>query len=184
MDLEFRRNLLHLVMGTLIAAGILVMGKDYSLAFFSISLLVGILLSEYLVSHRVPLFSFFVDNFERQGQRPGKGVITFFIGALITVTLFDVQTAFLSVLIVAFLDSFATIFGKAFGKFKIYRKKTFIGFLSGYLSSLGVTVLFIPLPLAMAVCFTASLTEVFLTYDNVCIPLFSGLTLTILTVLI
>lgn len=184
MDLELRRNLFHLVMGVCLSVLVLVLGRFYSVLFFCVSLIIGVPFSFFLASHRVPFFSFLIDRFERPGEVIGKGAFEFFVGGLIVSVLFTVHVAFLSLLIVSFLDSFSTVFGRAYGRIGIYNNKTLMGSVAGFVSALVVTSLFIPFPLALAACLAGSVAEVFLQYDNVCVPLVSGFTLTMLIVLI
>lgn len=184
MDLELRRNLFHLVIGVAVAIFVAEVGRKISIMLFSIALISGLILSEILEDNRIPVFSFFIDKFERQGQKPGIGVLTFFAGSLATLIVFKLEIAFIAILLLAFIDSFATILGKAFGKIKIYGEKTLTGSLGGFIVGLAVAAPFLsPIQLIVA-CGAGSLSELLLPYDNLSIPLAVGVALGITTILI
>lgn len=180
ISLEFRRNLFHLTMGILIAFSILYVPREVAIIGFGTGLLLCVAISERLKVSNLPIFDLFVDKMEREGKRPGSGVITFFIGSLIAVSVFSTYIAFVSILLVAIIDSFTVIIGKRFGKIKIYKDKSLRGFLAGFLMGLMISVVLLPVHHAIIVCLAASLTELYIPHDNISIPVVSGTVLTLI----
>jgi len=183
MRKETERQIFHLVLGTLLASIILLLGKFYSLVLFGILLIVGIFLSELLNKGiKVQPFHWFVQRLEREKVRPGRGTLTFVLGSFIALVFFEPRTVFLSVLILAFADSFSTIVGKGIGAIKIYNGKTLEGFAGGFLASLFVVIPYLSMPVALVACFIASLTELLSPVDdNIIIPPLSSLIIYIMT---
>jgi len=177
MRKETERQIFHLVLGTLLACIILLLGKFYSLALFGVLLVIGIFLSELLHKGvRVQPFYWLIRRLERDGVKPGQGTLTFVLGSFIALVFFEPNIVFISILILAFADSFSTIIGRGFGRIKIYNKKTVEGFLGGFLASFLVTMLYLDVLVGFAVCMVASLTELLSPVDdNIVIPPLSSL---------
>ena len=172
MRKETERQIFHLILGTLLAASVMLMGKFYSLAFFGCSLIIGTVLSELLHrGYRVQPFHWFITRMERERVKPGRGTLNFFIGTFIALVFFDVQIVFASILILSFGDAFSTIVGKGIGRVKLRNKKTVEGFLAGFLASLIVVSPYLNIYIAVAACLAASLTELLSPVDdNIIIP--------------
>ncbi len=168
-------------MGTALACGILLSGESVSILALSGILLAGVTLSLLaLAGFRIPVVDWFLNRMERKNVRPGKGTINFFLGAYACLVLFGPYTAFVSVLILSFLDSFSTVCGMAFGRVRIRGKKTFEGTLAGFLSALAVSSLFLPVQTTLPACAASSLTELYSPVDdNILIPLVAGTVLTL-----
>jgi len=171
--------MVHLVVGSVLALGIVTFGKDTSLIAIAGILLAGLLISEIVRrGHKPPLVMWFLRRMERPGVRPGKGTINFFLGAFIALIFFDAQTVFLSVLILAFLDSFSTVGGLAFGRRKVYGKKTLEGSAIGFMAAFFVVGPYMNPFIAAAACLAATLTELFCPIDdNIAIPIVSAVTI-------
>ena len=123
MELEVKRNIVHLIFGTLVAVFILFSGKNVIWAFATL-VLFTIMMSELCKHHHVFLFSFLLKQMERTGAQPGAGVLYFFLGTFTALLLFPPQTVFISVAILSFLDSFSTMAGITLKGPKLYGKKT------------------------------------------------------------
>jgi len=183
MRKETERQIFHLVLGTLFASLILLLGKFYSLALFGTLIVIGVFLSELLHKGiRVEPFHWFVRRLERKKVRPGQGTLTFVLGSFIALVFFEPNIVFLSVLILAFADSFSTLVGRGIGVIKIYNGKTLEGFLGGFLASLFVVLPYLNAYVAIAVCLVASLTELLSPVDdNIVIPPLSSLIIYMMT---
>ncbi len=183
MRKETERQIFHLVLGTLLACIILLLGRFYSLALFGVLLIAGVFLSELLRKGvRVQPFHWLIRRLEREGVRPGQGTLTLVLGSFIALVFFEPRIVFVSVLILAFADSFSTIVGRGFGRIRIYNKKTIEGFLGGFLASFLVTLLYLDVAVGFAVCLVASLTELLSPVDdNIIIPPLSSLIIYMMT---
>jgi len=183
MRKETERQIFHLVLGTLLASVILLLGKFYSLALFGTLIVAGVFLSELLHKGiRVQPFHWFVRRLEREKVKPGQGTLTFVLGSFIALVFFEPSIVFLSVLILAFADSFSTLVGRGIGVIKIYNGKTLEGFLGGFLASLFVVLPYLNAYVAIAVCLVASLTELLSPVDdNIVIPPLSSLIIYMMT---
>lgn len=172
MRKETERQIFHLLLGTLLAALVLLMGKFYSLTFFGCSLVFGVFLSEFLRrGYKVQPFHWFIARMEREKVRPGRGTLNFFTGTFIALVFFDVRIVFASILILSFGDAFSTIVGKGFGRARLRNGKTVEGFLAGFLASLIVVLPYLSIYIAVAACLAASLTELLSPVDdNIVIP--------------
>lgn len=167
-------------MGIAIAFSILYIPRRIAILSFGIGLLLSVVISERLKICNLPVFDLFINTMERKDERPCKGVITFFIGSLIAVTVFSTYTAFISILLVSIIDSFTVMIGKRFGKIKLYKEKTFRGSLAGFIMGLLISSVLLPIHHAVVVCLACSLAELYLPYDNVSIPVVAGITLTLI----
>ena len=183
MRKETERQVVHLVLGTLLASVILLLGKFYSLVLLGTLIVAGIFLSELLNKGiRVEPFHWFVKRLEREKVRPGQGTLTFVLGPFIALVFFEPNIVFLSVLILAFADSFSTIVGKGIGTIKVYNGKTLEGFIGGFLASLFVVIPYLSMPAALVSCLVASLTELLSPVDdNIVIPPLSSLIIYMMT---
>ncbi|MEM0372726.1 MAG: hypothetical protein QXO69_02730 [archaeon] len=175
--LELKRNAFHLALGCALALMILSIEKTYSLVIFAAAIILGMILSELIVrGKKISVLDFFIRHFERENVRPGNGVLHFLTGAFISLAFFPKETVFVAVLILAFVDSFSTVFGTCYGRIKIRKNKTLEGFLAGFASCFIVTSFFIPLHVALVACLVASVVELYAFLDdNVLIPVATSL---------
>jgi len=170
---ELQRNIIHLILGVITAVIILKLSYNTSLILFGTLLIIGTITSEAILKGKKILFlNWFIKKFERKKVRPGLGVINFLIGAFLSLVFFTPKIVFLSILVLAFNDSFSTVIGISFGKHKIWGKKTLEGSIGGFLGTVLIMSFFIPsFTSVMIISLTATLIELFTTLDdNLIIP--------------
>jgi len=183
---ELFRQILH------IAVGISTVALLYYNILSSLSLLLliisGIIASFISKRKNLPLFNFFLIHLEREEQRktfPGRGLIFFFIGALLVIKLFPRDIAYASIMVLAFGDSISHIIGERFGQIKnIFNgnsKKLFEGTIAGALVGFLAAAIFVPFTQAFLGSFAAMIAEVIeIDFnqkpldDNVVVPLVAG----------
>lgn len=182
MRKEFERNLVHLLLGTLLALIVYFLEKDIALIFFGIMLIIGTILSEMIIRGKKIFFlNKFINEFERDIVRPGLGMLTFFIGVFISLVFFPSKAVFIGVLALAFNDSISTVVGIAFGKHKIWGKKTLEGSIGGFFGTMIIAVMFLPIETAIVISLATTLIELFAVLDdNVMIPPIVSLLITII----
>ena len=178
--------MIHLGVGLVLAA-LFYYDLLSPLALF-LSIIAGVLIS--IISKRVslPLFSFFLERFEREAQKksfPGKGMIFFFTGALLVVKLFPKDIALASIMVLALGDSISHIFGEEFGQTKnIFNgksKKLLEGTIAGTIAGFLGAALFVPTTeafLGAAIAMIAEVIKIDLNDntidDNIIVPLVAG----------
>ncbi len=186
--LETKRQLVH-ASGLLIAFYVLWAGQILSILTLGSSMLVVILVGEsYKRGLKINLLSKVIESAERPeviAERPGKGAILFFVGSLASIILFGMNLKIVSasIIILAMGDSASTLIGKNFGKHKIpYNKmKSLEGSVGGFVFAIMGAQIFVGLPLAILGALTAMLAESvpINVDDNITIPIFSGLAMTL-----
>jgi dolichol kinase len=183
MQREMERQVFHLVFGTAIAVLILFLGRFYSLALFGLCIITGIFISEVMHQGiRLPVFYWFIRRMERDKVKPGQGTLNFLLGIFIALVFFSIDIVFVSVLILAFADSFSTVVGKGIGSRRIYNKKSIEGFIAAFLASFLVTLPYLGAYVGLITCFMASLTELLTPVDdNIVIPPLASLIIYMLT---
>ena len=131
---ELYRQLIHLILGLIIAFAVIYFGKIIIYPLFII-LLIGIFLYFYLKNNYIPIISELLKFCDRNNEN-GKGAILYIVGLLLTLIIIpNIDAVFYSILIFAVGDSLATIIGMK-GKLKIkYFGKTVEGFLAFFISS-------------------------------------------------
>ena len=183
---ELGRQAIHLAMGIILA--LLVYLEVLSPLALFLAIVVGFLASIITKRVRLPIFSFFLDHFERDAPKksfPGKGMIFFFIGSLLVIQLFDKDIALAAIMVLALGDSFSHVWGAQFGQTKnIFNGRskkllegTIIGIIAGFLGAL----IFVPFSEALLGAAAAMVAEVikidFNDYtldDNLIVPLVAG----------
>jgi dolichol kinase len=194
--LEVRRQFVHIIVGVLIVA-------LYHFSFITkwhmfYILIGGISISLASKKYRIPLFAQGLDWFERDDIRkifPGKGVVFFFAGALLTMELFAKDIALAAIIILALGDSISHIVGRKIGTIKnIFNANslklmegTFAGILCGFFGAL----LFVHPVLAAAGAFCAMIAELIemrffgrMLDDNLLIPLVAGTVMHVIRLLV
>ncbi|MBS3116773.1 hypothetical protein J4421_04220 [Candidatus Woesearchaeota archaeon] len=183
---ETGRQLLHVGIGLL--TGLFIYLDILTPLALFLLIIVGLLASLLSKRIRLPLFSFFLDHFEREEQKkafPGKGVIFFFIGVLFAMKLFSKDIALAAIMILTLGDSVSHLVGERFGQIKnIFNgdgKKLLEGTLAGTMAGFLGAVLFVPAPEALLGSFSAMLVEVVkidlnenTVDDNLVVPLVAG----------
>jgi len=151
---------------------------------FSI-LLVGMLLSFLSTQYKLPLIHKSLCLFERKCNKslPGKGVLFFFAGALLSIQLFETNIALASIIILTFSDPTSHFIGKNFGKISssLNKKKKVEGTLTGILFGTFFANFFVPLWLAFIGSLFGMIAELMgmrmaeqEVDDNIIIPLVAG----------
>ncbi len=179
--LEVRRQLFHIFLGTAIL--ILLVLNILTVKILFIIFLSGLLLALLSLRFAIPFVSWFLDKFERRSVFPGKGALFFFLGSILSLSLFPRDVALASIAVLTFGDSFAPLFGIYFGRIRTrFNGRRYLeGFIIGFLAALAASYFFVPLIPALLGSFVAMAFEFlevrFRGYsidDNIFIPLISG----------
>lgn len=183
-NLELKRKIFHILTG--IIGLILIIYKIVTPLIIFIILTIGIFVSLLSLKFRIPLISWFLDNFERNKDKnrlPGRGIIFAVIGSLLALKLFDLNIALASITILTFADPISHLIGKVFGKTKspLNKTKNIEGHIAGALISSIFAMFFVSPILAIAGAITAMLFESTIIEiqkiqldDNLVIPLTAG----------
>jgi dolichol kinase len=156
---------------------------NYTSSRVAILAITGLLLLlleiEYVRLEHRPRIAEAIDGFLRKHEKTQLSSAVFLvISIIISFAVFDYWVAFLALSMAVFGDLFAAIFGRAFGKTKIYRNKTYVGTLAGLAANMIVGILTVPdlAVLFIPMAITASLFELFTRKmdDNLTVPLFAG----------
>lgn len=138
---ELRRKVFHVLLGAFFIA---VMDLLPDLMPIAIILLVaGTVLSMVHARRRLPVVGQILDRFDRPGDLlPGIGIITFFLGTLLSFLIFPKMVAIAGVAVMTFGDPMASIVGMSFGnhRYPLNSRKTIEGTLAFVLVSLAVLV--------------------------------------------
>lgn len=143
------------------------------------AILLVVLKIEYIrLEHKPKLVKIFEGLFREKERDHLHAVVFFFIACIISFAAFDYWIAVLAMLMTVFGDAFAALMGKFFGVTKIYRDKSYVGSLAGFLANVLVGFFVVPtLPwLFLTMAFVASLVEMFTGKldDDLMVPLFAG----------
>lgn len=185
-NLEARRGIFHILVG--IAFLLVVLFIPYGEIFLFFVFIFGIFLSFIASQFKIPGIYHFLCFFERECNKnfPGKGVIYFFLGSLLSLRLFEQNIAFASIAILTFADSISHFVGSNFGRTKssINRKKNIEGTIAGILAGTLFASFFIHPFLALVGSAAAMLLELAGIKmgkeeidDNLLIPLVAGTTM-------
>ncbi len=131
------------------------------------------------------LFNGMLRSHEIDGKLTGASYVL--IGSFISITIFPKEVAILALLFTAVGDTAAALYGRKFGKIKIWNK-TLEGSVAGLVACLIITLFFLQIPniIKFSGAFAAMLIELLPIKidDNLRIPLFSGFVMYILSILI
>jgi phytol kinase len=179
---EYLRKSIHLAFGLGISALMITLERDMLLILFSIALLIGFLISDAVTrGYRIFFISPMLDLVDRKDAIPGKGALFFLLSALISLTLFPLRIAFLSVLALSLVDGVATIAGRTWGRTKIARGKSLEGSFAGAFLAFGAFLFFLPFGQAALLAVFAAAVELFSPVDdNLVIPIAAGFFLQLL----
>lgn len=117
--LEIRRQIIHLIYGP-----VLISLYEYHIINLEIifgMIIGGIIMSLMIKKKRLSPIRWVLSHFERERHLenfPGKGILFFTIGTLISLILFDKNIAYASILVLSVGDSISNIIGRHFGKIK------------------------------------------------------------------
>jgi len=163
-----------------------------SLTLFVV-LIAGIITSILSKKYRIPLIYQFLKTFERKEtikSFPGRGTISFFIGCLLVLQLFEKNTALASIMILTLGDSISHLVGWHIGRRKnpLNCLKSVEGNIAGAIAgSLGAMFFVSPLHAVIA-SFTAMTAEAVeikmqerIVDDNITVPLVAGTVLHLLS---
>lgn len=185
--LELKRKILHMLIG--IAALFLIIYKIINPLIIFIILTIGVFVSLLSLRIKIPLISWFLDNFERDKDKnklPGRGIIFAVVGSLLALQLFETNIALASIIILTFADPISHLVGKAFGKTKspFDKTKNIEGHIAGAIISSLIAMFFVSPILAIAGAIIAMLFESIIIEiqkiqldDNLIIPLAAGTTM-------
>ena len=180
---EVGRKIIHLVI-LLVLVGYFAIeaqaGKQTALLTLVALLGIFLILEYFRLEHgwKMPLFSAFIRPKEQDRM---YGVIFFLSATIISLAVFDTTIALAALLMTAFGDMAAAIFGKKYGSTLIFKNKTIIGFFAGLITNVLVALIIvfatsinIYIPLIMA--FTAAGVETLADEldDNLLVPIFAG----------
>ncbi|MEM3412263.1 MAG: hypothetical protein QW735_00995 [archaeon] len=168
---EIWRNIIHLCVGYSIAFLALILNPFELLLILSLGILFGMLLSEICSERKILGISKILEILEREKVKPGEGAIYYLLGCFFAVAFFPKSIYFIGILTLAVEDSFSTVFGKYFGKTKIWKDKSLEGTVAGFISCFFILSLFIPIHTSLLISLIISLVEVFAPInDNLIIP--------------
>lgn len=181
---ELGRKITHMLIG--IAALLLLINNIITPLIIFIILIIGTLCSLLSLKYRIPIISFFLDNFERPEEKtklPGMGIILAVVGSLLALQLFERNIALASITILTFADPISHLIGKIFGRTKSFldKKKNIEGHLAGIIISSLFAMFFVHPILAFSWALVAMLFEAIIIEiqkveldDNLIIPLAAG----------
>jgi dolichol kinase/membrane-associated phospholipid phosphatase len=161
-ELELRRQLLHLIVGTILI--ILFISQLLTKEILLVVTLIGIFLSILCRFKNLPLITKVLNIFERDhdiNTFPGKGVVFMFLGTTITFYVFPPHIAMASLTILTIGDSLTHMVGKYLGSIKtpLNSHKNIEGFIMGALFSALFAAFFVPFPYALIASFIVMFIE-------------------------
>lgn len=181
---ELGRKIVHMLIG--IVALLLLINNIITPLIIFIILIIGTLCSLLSLKFKIPILSFFLDNFERPEEKtklPGVGIILAVVGSLLALQLFERNIALASITILTFADPISHLIGKLFGRTKSFldKKKNIEGHIAGAIISSLFAMFFVHPVLAFSGALTAMLFEAIIIEiqkvqlnDNLIIPLAAG----------
>ncbi|VVB72681.1 Uncharacterised protein [uncultured archaeon] len=144
-ELEFRRKLLHSLIGLFLLALLFFSGRDALLQFLGILLFAGSLMIVWMKDGRkIPVADWFEETFERDAVKfPGYGAFWYVLGSFIFVLLIPDAPKIAAMLIALALgDSASTIIGiKGSHHLPYNRRKTLEGSVAFFVFSLPVCLI-------------------------------------------
>ena len=188
MRTELRRQLVH-ASGIFIILSVIFLGKTISMILVGLIFLVLSIISYYrykemkiiwplrFLSKLEKHFETEVLKFERRGEFPLLGAITFFIGVLLSLLFFPEEIAIPAIAVLALADSASTLIGKEIGEHKlpINRKKSWEGSITFFIVT-GIILTFFTNPFkALLIAVLVTFVEMIPVDDNLTIPLTVGL---------
>jgi len=181
---EIRRQAFHICLG--LAILILLINNILNSLILFIILIAGILISILSKKFKIPIIYSFLNIFERKDTLktfPGKGTISFLIGCLLVLQLFEKDIALASIIILTFGDSVSHLFGWHFGRKKhpLNCLKSIEGNIAGGITGFLGAMLFVSPLFAFLASFGAMTAEVIelrmnnrIVDDNIIVPLVAG----------
>ncbi len=165
-----------------------------------LAILIGVSLIASLIStkYKIPGIYSLLRNFERPEylrKFPGRGVVFFLLGVLLSIILFEKNIALASIAILTFGDAVASFFNITHGKtqhpFAMSKRKLIEGSLAGTIAGFFASILFVNWKLALMGSIIGMIFEVMeikinnnQVDDNVIVPLAAGIAMTIFKIFI
>ena len=184
-NFEIKRQFFHLFFGIVIVVLLKFGLIDKWVLLYLI--IIGIIVSILSKRMKMPIIYWFLQNFERINDLekfPGKGVITYLIGAFLVTLFFPIDIAMPAILVLAFGDSVSHIFGIHYGKRKhlLNNKKFLEGSIAGFIAAFIGALVFLPWNEAFFAAFFAMMAEAIelklgrtQVDDNILIPLVAAI---------
>jgi len=181
---EVRRQAFHICLG--LAIIILLINNILNSLILFIILIAGILISILSRKFKIPIIYSFLKLFERKDilkTFPGKGTISFLMGCLLVLQLFEKNIALASIIILTFGDSVSHLFGWHFGRKKhpLNCLKSIEGNIAGAITGFLGAMLFVSPLTALLASFGAMTAEAVelrmnnkIIDDNIIVPLIAG----------
>lgn len=182
--LEIKRQLLHVLIGTVVLF-LLILNILTPLHLFLI-IIISSILSILSKNFRIPIVAWFLDNFERKKDRikfPGRGFISFFIGTLLAIKLFEPPIAYASIMVLTIGDTVSHLIGNHIGRTKhpLNSYKSLEGNIAGGIAGFIGAMFFVQPWLAAIGSFGAMTIEAIqfkmnntIIDDNIIVPLVCG----------
>ena len=188
---ELRRQAIH-VSGVIFAFMLVYLGTDITVSVIGTAIVVTIIIAIYrrsrkklfwplsMISILAKKVEAWVGRFERPGELPMTGAVTYGVGVLFTVLVFEPVIAVPAILVLAFGDATSTIIGRRWGKHKLFfnRYKSWQGSAAFFVACFIVLYFFVnpmkALGIAALVAVVESLPNI---DDNVSIPIATALLL-------
>ncbi len=186
--LELRRQAVHAV-GILSILPLLWFGRWIGAAVAGSVLAFFVIWSLWRHGKRRPPNGFetilesFTAKYERYGEKPLMGAVTFYIGATISILVFSEPVAAAAIAVLAIADSASTIVGHYLGRHKlpVNQKKSWEGSVTFWLSAFAVLLFFVSPLRAFETALIAMTIEALPRIDdNISVPLAVGLLLTLM----
>ncbi|MCG2718553.1 MAG: SEC59/DGK1/VTE5 family protein [Nanoarchaeota archaeon] len=189
-NLELRRQAFHLMFGFVIVS--LYMLNILTITNLTLIFFIGLVASLLSCKYNIPGVYWFLKNFEREKDiktSPGRGVLTYMGGAILTLILFEEKIALAAIMILAVGDSISHLVGKHFGKRKylVTSKKHLEGTVAGIFFASLVASLFVGSKMAFIGSLAAMIFESIemklgknIIDDNLIIPLVAGIVMSLL----
>lgn len=179
---EILRKLFHLMeLPVLLVYSYIHFVWDARVAILALTAMFLILLEvEYVRLEVRPRIPAIMSLFRPREKNNVTGTVFFIAATIIVFGAFDYSIAMLALLLTVFGDLASALVGIKFGKHKLFKKKTWEGFLAGLTMNLLVGFIFLPeFPLVfIPMAIVASVVELITNKldDNLTVPLFSGFT--------
>lgn len=186
MRKELSRKSVHILLGAFLFAPLFLLSFLEFVFFMFFFTVFSALFFLAVEMKAVPVFvSELVHFFERENHFTGKGALLFMAGVFLSAVLILLLGAsgkgqvILAAAIISLSlgDAFAAVFGRAFGKTRVFGSRTVEGSLAFFLSVFSVVFLLFGFEFAVVCAFAGSVTELLFEEDNLLIPLFISLLL-------
>lgn len=192
-ELEFRRQIMHLLVGVLFV--LLIYFNIFNVYIIFLILILGIILSIISKKIKIPFIYWMLKNFDRPSHIksfPGKGPLFMICGILLSLVIFQKNVALASIMILSVGDSLSHIVGRYFGKTKhpLSNIKLLEGSIVGTIAAFLGAMIFVSALEAFFASVIAMGFEAFeikakkhLLDDNLVIPLLSGAVISIIRII-